>query len=32
MNITNDIWSYTFQHISPIISDTSKVIDKSTII
>jgi hypothetical protein len=31
MNITNDIWIHTPQHISPIISDISKIIDKLTI-
>jgi hypothetical protein len=32
MNATNNIKIYTLQHISLIISDTSKVIDELTII
>jgi hypothetical protein len=28
MSAINDIWIHTLQHISPIISDTSKIIDK----
>jgi hypothetical protein len=32
MNVTNNIWIHTFQHISPIINDTSKIIDQLTII